>query len=48
MFDMNGKTYKTDAQTLADLCEHRDAGNKRIVSIIFQMGFETGKILEVK
>jgi hypothetical protein len=47
-FQANGKTWSTDNQTRNLMGEYRDAGNKYMVSVVFNLGCAFGKITEVK
>jgi hypothetical protein len=43
-FEANGKGWKTDKFTLDLMREFREAGNARMVSVVFEMGLACGRI----
>lgn len=47
-FNANGKTYKTDSETLALLDSFRTNGNSEMVAATFELGLAFGRIVEVK
>ncbi len=47
-FKANGKTWNTDDQTLSLMDEYRSAGNTYMVSVVFSLGREFGRITEAK
>ncbi|WP_441227994.1 hypothetical protein AB7813_08285 [Tardiphaga sp. 20_F10_N6_6] len=44
-FQANGKTWKTDADTLALMNEYRAAGNTEMVAAVFEIGKSFGRIV---
>jgi hypothetical protein len=47
-FEANGKGWSTDSETLNLMRSYRAAGNKYMVSIVFSLGVEFGRIAEMK
>lgn len=45
-FEANGKTWKTDADTLALMTQYRNAGNDEMVGAMFELGKTFGRIVE--
>lgn len=45
-FKVDGKVWRTDAETLKLLREYRDAGDTFMLSITFSHGRECGRIVE--
>lgn len=43
----NGKTWKTDKQTFDLMAEYRAAGNKYMVSVVFNLAHAFGRMIEV-
>ena len=43
-FEANGKGWTTDDQTLDLMREYREAGNTYMVSVVFSLGREFGRI----
>lgn len=48
IIEANGKTWKTDEQTLELMREYRDAGDKYMTSVVFNLSVEFGRTTEVK
>ncbi|WP_167389848.1 hypothetical protein [Burkholderia ubonensis] len=44
-FEANGKTYKTDEETLALMRDYRAAGNAEMVGAVFELGLHFGRIV---
>lgn len=45
-FQANGKTWKTDAETLALMAQYRDSGNAEMLGMVFEIGKKFGRIVE--
>jgi hypothetical protein len=43
-FEANGKGWKTDTETLKLMREYRAAGNAYMVSVVFSLGVNFGRI----
>lgn len=46
-FEANSKTYRTDQQTIDLMREYREAGNQYMVSVVFSLAKDFGRVEEV-
>ena len=46
-FSANGKAWQTDEETLALMQSYRDAGNRYMLSVVFELGVAFGRIKEM-
>jgi hypothetical protein len=47
-FEANGKQWETDDHTLDLMSEYRSKGDQYMVSVVFSLGREFGRIKEAK
>lgn len=43
-FEANGRSWKTDVETLNLMREFREAGNRKMVSVVFHLAADFGRV----